>query len=516
MIFKTDLLKMNKCLTGALAFGALAIGTVSAEEVWTDYYTLEEIPTPAGLDPQVGGMDFMPDGRLAVCFHRGEIYTYNPETKEWRMFAEGLQEPLGLVAVSDSEVVVVQRPEMTRIIDLDLDGTADLYSTLYDGFGMTGNYHEFAFGPIRDSEGNFYISLNLASNGASVREEVRGEFIEIGLPREQFYNEPWGQVRNTAGRMYSRTPYRGWVLKVSPEGEMTPIAPGFRSPNGMGFDLDGRLHVTDNQGDWLGTSKCYHVEPGNFYGHPASLVWKEGWTRDPLTIPVEELDAMRTRAAYLFPQGALANSPTQPLCDTTEGKFGPFAGQMLVGEMNVARLIRLTQDVVDGQLQGAAIPLLDGGPLRSGINRIVFDQEGSLYIGQTALSWAGSKGLQKVTWNGKTPLDVMNVRLKKDGYEIEFTEPVDRATALNPDALNIQSYYFKYHRNYGSPQVDQQTAIPESVKLSEDGKTLKVTLKSSDLKSGYVYQMNFKGIQTPNGKGLLNSKVFYNLVHLQP
>ena len=150
--------KKISAVASTLVLGWSLSTALLAKEVWTDYYTLEDIPTPAGLDPQVRGMDFMPDGRLAVCFHRGEIYTYQPETGEWRLFAEGLQEPLGLVAVSDSEVVVVQRPEMTRIVDLDMDGVADLYSSLYDGFGMTGNYHEFAFGPIQDNEGNFYIS----------------------------------------------------------------------------------------------------------------------------------------------------------------------------------------------------------------------------------------------------------------------------------------------------------------------------------------------------------------------
>ena len=508
--------KKISAVASTLVLGWSLSTALLAKEVWTDYYTLEDIPTPAGLDPQVGGMDFMPDGRLAVCFHRGEIYTYQPETGEWRLFAEGLQEPLGLVAVSDSEVVVVQRPEMTRIVDLDMDGVADLYSSLYDGFGMTGNYHEFAFGPIQDNEGNFYISLNLASSGASVRKEVRGEFIDIGLPREKFYSEPWRDVQNIAGRMYSRTPYRGWVLNVSPEGEMTPIAPGFRSPNGMGFDLEGRLHVTDNQGDWLGTSKCFHVEPGKFYRHPASLVWKEGWTRDPLEIPVDELESMRTRAAYLFPQNVLANSPTQPLCDTTEGKFGPFAGQMLVGEMNVARLLRLTQDVVQGRLQGAAIPVLDGGPLNIGLNRLVFDDAGSLYIGQTALSWAGSKGIQKVTWTGKTPLEVHNVHLTCSGFEIEFTKPVTQESITAENALKIKSYYFKYHRAYGSPQVDQQPALPESMSLSSDGKTLSVRLKSEDLKAGYVYEMDFDGLKTSEGQGMLNTKLCYNLVVLQP
>ena len=96
----------------------------------------------------------MPDGRLVTCFHRGEVYTYQPKTGEWKLFADGLQEPLGIRAISDREVVVMQRPELTRIIDENGDGVADRYQTIHDGFGMTGNYHEFAFGPA-GSEGEF-------------------------------------------------------------------------------------------------------------------------------------------------------------------------------------------------------------------------------------------------------------------------------------------------------------------------------------------------------------------------
>jgi len=323
-----------------------------------DYYSIENIAAPKRLDQQVGGLDFMPDGRLVACFHRGEVYTYHPETKKWTLFADGLQEPLGIRAISDREVVVMQRPELTRNIDSDGDGEGDLYQTVYDGFGMTGNYHEFAFGPAKDSKGNFYVGLNLASNGASIRPEIRGEFRHYGLIREGFKAKNY---KGPAGRMYSATPYRGWVLKISPGGKMTPFAPGFRSPNGLGFNLQDQLFVTDNQGDWLGTSKLFHVEESRFYGHPASLTWSDTWQkgRNPLKVSSQEFDEKRTRAAVLFPQGLMANSPTQPLPDSTQGKFGPFAGQLLVGEMNRSRIVRVMLDKVAGELQGACVPFYD-------------------------------------------------------------------------------------------------------------------------------------------------------------
>ena len=101
----------------------------------SDYYSIDNISMPKGLDSQVGGLDFMPDGRLVACFHRGEVYTYHPQKNEWKLFADGLQEPLGICAINDREVVVMQRPELTKITDLNGDGEADHYQAVFDDFG---------------------------------------------------------------------------------------------------------------------------------------------------------------------------------------------------------------------------------------------------------------------------------------------------------------------------------------------------------------------------------------------
>ena len=120
-------------------------------------------------------------------------------------------------------------------------------------------------------------------------------------------------------------------------------------------------------------------------------------------MPPAEFDAQRKRAAVLFPQGSMANSPTQMLTDTTDGKFGPFSGQLLVGEMNRPRILRVLVDEVAGQTQGACLPFIDGGGLHRGMHRFAFAPDGSLWTGSTHLSWAGGSGLQRVTWTGKPP-----------------------------------------------------------------------------------------------------------------
>ena len=379
-------------------------------------YTVETIRMPEGLMSETGGLAFLPDGRLAACFIRGEVMIYNPQTKEWKLFAEGLHEPLGILAISNSELVVMQRPELTRIRDTDGDGHADVYEKITDDFGLSGNYHEFNYGPVKDKEGNLFISLNTASPGGNVKPQIRGSFNPLGRDKQPGLYE-----------MYSVVPYRGWVMKVTPDGKIHPYASGMRSPNGLGFDNKGNLFVTDNQSDWVETSTLYHVKEGGFYGHPASLVWKKGWDKgNPLAISPKELDAMRTKAAVLFPQGIMANSPSQPLCDVTGGKFGPFGGQLLIGEINRDRIVRVMLEEVGGQLQGACIPFIDGQGLRKGNNRLAFAPDGSLWVGQIAFGWSGDQGIQRIVYNGTPPADLYTMKLTADGFDLTFTQPLEK------------------------------------------------------------------------------------------
>ncbi len=483
-------MKIHHLIIVLIIFGSIGCQPAEDERL-SDFYTVENIPLPDGLMPEVGGMGFMPDGRLIACFHRGEVMTYNIETQQWKVFAEGLHDPLGLQVLNNQEVLVMQRPELTKLADRDGDGVAEEYIAATDAFGMSGNYHEFAYGPEPDGHGNYFISLNCASSNAGVWDELRGEFNPLG--------------RNT--KMYSCVPYRGWVMKLDPEGNLTPWASGFRSPNGLGFDLEDNLFVTDNQGDWLGTSKLYHVEKGKFYGHISSLVWTPGWEVDPLTLPVATLDSMRTRAAVLFPHSIMADSPTQPLCIPENVNFGPFAGQFLVGEMDFPRIMRVMLEKVKGKFQGACVSFMDSTGLTMGNNRLAFAPDGSLWVGKSEYVWAGARGIQRIVYNGGTSMDVLKMNITKNGFDLTFTRPVDKALASLPENYQFQRYYYEYHAAYGSDQMDITNVNVEAVNISADGK--KVSLTLPELKQGYVYDLTIQPMKCEKGVVLKNNRLFY-------
>ncbi|MES2570802.1 MAG: hypothetical protein V4710_12220 [Verrucomicrobiota bacterium] len=473
-----------------------------------EHYKVEKMGTPPGVDPQIGAVATLANGRIAVAFHHGEIGILNPKSRDWVLFAEGLHEPLGLLEEADGSLLVMQRPELTRLRDTDGDGAADQFDSLWNGFGMSGNYHEFAFGPARGPNGKLYVALNLASNGAGIRKEIRGEWSEIGLPRAQFYGD-WKKAGAKAGRMYSRVPWRGWVLELDPvTGEATPFASGFRSPDGVGFDQEGNLLVSDNQGDWRGTSELHVVQRDGFYGHPASLVWKKEWDgADPLQIPTARLDALRTPAAVWFPQNIYANSPTQPVIIPKTAAWGAFGGQTLIGEMNSPRMLRLLTECVEGVWQGACINLAELKALKGGIHRLAF-QGDTLWIGRTHLSWAGGEGLATLAPTGKIPFDPLDIHVTPRGFRIAFTEPLS-AGAAEPAAWMIEHYTYAYHATYGSPQMEKGSDIPLKVTLSEDRRSAEVEL--GNLKENFIYDIRMGNVLSATGQPPLNPHLAYTL-----
>lgn len=463
-------------------------------------YRVENIELPEGLHAETGAVGFLPDGRFVACFLRGEVMFYDLKTKKWTLFAEGLHEPLGVLAISNSELLIMQRPELTRVKDTDGDGQADLYETLTNDFGISGNYHEWNFGPIKDKEGNIFIALTTASNAGIIMKEVRGKLDTTTFADKQ--------------EKYSPVSYRGWIMKLGTDGKLEPYAGGLRSPNGINFDEKGNLFSVDNQGGWVGTNVLYHIQKDKFYGHPSGLSWTKGWSRgSPFRIPIAELDKMRVKPAIQFPYDLIGNSLTEPVFDYTRGKFGPFGGQGLLGEMEKGRIVRVMMEEIGGQLQGACIPLLDSKDLRLGTNRMVFAADGSLWAGHVQYGFPGDRGIQRIVYTGKVPMDVYSMSLTSTGFDLTFTQPVDENTALNPENYKFRNYYYEYHAKYGSDLFDVQSVQVSNIRISSDKKKVSITLAS--LKAERIYELQLGDIRSSSGTALANHFISYTLNKLR-
>ncbi len=481
-------------VTALASLTALTAVTRAEDPKQSDYYRITGFTAPDGEVIEGGGIALLPDGKVAVCTRRGQIWTIenaadHPEKPaKWTLFAEYLHEPLGL-AWKDGWLYAVQRPELTRMRDEDGDGRADVFETVNDDWGTKGNYHEYTFGSQFDDEGNIWLALCLT-----------GSFTAESL-------------------------YRGWILRVSEDGKMIPTASGVRSPGGIGFNAEGDAFYTDNQGAWNGSSSLKWIKPGSFQGNPNGNIYFDFTNGEagerPVDPPYTEKGSRIVTErgnienfippAVIFPHATVGNSPTGIAADITEGKFGPFAGQTFVGEQTHSKIHRVFLEKVNGLYQGAMFPFLEG--FQSGNIALRLGEDGNLYTSGSNRGWGARGGMpyhfERVNWTGKVPFEIHEMRAKPDGFELTFTKPIDKSTAVDA-SFKMEAYTYIYQKAYGSPEVDQVTPKVTVASVSEDGKSLR--LKVEPLTKGHVHALKAAGLKSEEGNlPLLHADAYYTL-----
>ncbi|TWF39752.1 hypothetical protein FHW36_105191 [Chitinophaga polysaccharea] len=517
------IMKLNyKRITAGIAAGMLlmttAITGVQAQESpkEEDFFRIARISSPEGTLLEVGGLCTLPNGDLGVATRRGDIFIVeNPTSKQpyFRKVASGLHEVLGL-AYKNGSLYCAQRGELTKMTDTNMDGKIDKFETVY-AWPLSGHYHEYSFGPVLGPDGSFFVSGNVA-----------------------FGDEEWW-------RGESRVPWRGWMMHITEDGKMEPWATGFRSPCGLGT-IDGELFYTDNQGDWMGSGGLTHVKKGSFVGHPAGLRWT-GLPNSPVKLTTEALYAKvdprfrkdaNGRAikpenvenekfvtlfdmkkyfpevqlpAVWLPHGVLGISNSQ-LTTIPEGVFGPFAKQVLIGDQGQSKIMRVYLEKVNGEYQGAAWDFRSG--FQSGVLRLAWAKDGSLFVGETNRGWGSAgdanQGLQRLVWNNRVPFEMRTVSAQPDGFEITFTQPIDKKYAEDIASYNVESFIYKYHPVYGSPTVNTEKLTIKGVQVSPDG--MKVRLVIDGLRQYYIHKLSLNGIRAQeNAYSLIHPDVYYTL-----
>ncbi|MCA9310412.1 MAG: DUF1080 domain-containing protein [Phycisphaerales bacterium] len=414
-------------------------------------FTLTDI-RPDDFRPRVGGMDMMPDGRLALCTWDpdGAVYLIenlggrNGEARVKRI-AAGLAEPLGLCVV-DGDIYVLQKQELTRLIDHNGDDIIDEYQCVCSGWPVSPNFHEFAFGLVHAGD-HFYANLAIAINPGG--------------------RSTWPQV-----------PQRGSTIAISPNGTYEVVAHGLRTPNGIGFGVDGEIFLTDNQGDWLPVSKLLHLERGAFYGSRAVL-------------GDEAADLDVTPPAAWLPQGEIGNSPSNPV----RLDVGPYRNQMLHGDVTHGGLKRTFLEKVDGHYQGAVFRFSQG--FEAGVNRTLWAGGGRYYVGGIGSTgnWGqeGKKryGLQRLDFNSTPTFEMLAIRALENGLEIEFTTPLGSDVGWVPEQVRVEQYRYLPTADYGGPKLDTEQLQPKSTTV--DAGRRKVFVEVDGIKTDRVVYVRLVG-----------------------
>jgi cytochrome c551/c552 len=477
-----------------LAISVGAFGQKPAPKTEQDFYEIKTLPIPQDLYLEVGGLATMPDGRLAVSTRRGEIWIVeNPYQKDshqtnYRRFASGLHEILGL-AYKDGVFYCSQRGELTKITDTNRDGVADLYEPIYQ-FELSGNYHEYTYGPVFDKNGDMLVTLNLAWIGFG-----EGKFAK----------------------------WRGWLVKIKPDGTLEPQSAGLRSPAGYSINDEGDIFYGENQGDWVGSGRITHLAKGDFAGNPGGIKWAKE-PNSPFKLTLEEIPdnsqpmfeaAKKVKnlklPAVWFPHAIMGISTSDIIQDTTKGKFSPFPGQYFVADQGQSKVMRVFMEKVNGVYQGFCINYREG--FQSGILRERFGLDGSMFVGMTSRGWGSTGkdnfGLQRLVWNGLTPFEINTIHAKSDGFEISFTQAVDVKSVKNAASYALRSYIYQYHHQYGSPIINVNELKIKGISVSPDKKTVRISMDG--IRQFYIHEFILKGVLNEEGDPLLHETAYYTL-----
>ena len=466
----------------------LLIAPLVAAPQQSDYYQRQEIPLPPGEVMEIGSIAMLPGQKIAVATRRGDVwicdgaYADDLTKVTWKKFAQGLHEPFGMFW-KDGWLWMTQRPEVSRIKDTDGDGLADTYETICDKWGINGDYHEYAFGTDPDKEGNIWVTLCLTGSAGA--------------------GSDW----------------RGWCMRVTPDGKMIPTCSGIRSPGGIGFNAEGDAFYCDNQGLWNGSSSLKWLKPGSFQGNPTGNKFHK---LANLPAPPDVTSGSRVLAerkkfpefippAVVLPHGKMGQSPTAVAADTTDGKFGPWKNQLYIGEQCHSQVQRVCLEKVNGIYQGAVFHFLEG--FEAGLIPLRIDPSGIIFTGGSNRGWAsrGSKPFtfERVKWTGKTPFEMLTMSATVDGFEVTFTEPVDAAAAANVANYSMDAWTYILQSSYGSPEVDKATQKITAAVVSAD--KMKVRLTVDGRVQGHVHHLQLNNIKAASGQEMWHPEAYYTL-----
>ncbi|MFB9477684.1 family 16 glycoside hydrolase [Nonomuraea salmonea] len=436
-------------------------------------HTLTDL-RPAGFEPQVTAMAWLPDDRLAITTwggsetRLGEVYLLSgvtgatsPARVTYKKIAEGLQEPMGL-AYADGKLYVSEKSRLVELNDTNGDDVADDLRTVAT-WPFGGNFHEFAFGLLYRG-GHFYLNLSVA--------------IDYG----------------GATTVPQPAPGRGVTVKIDKRtGKLDYLAGGLRTPNGIGWGPGDDLFVLDNQGGWLPASKLVHVEKGRFFNH--------------YTTPEGPFDAGVVSPPVLWlPHNEIANSPSTPLLM----KHGRYAGQLLFGDVTYGGIQRAYLEKVNGAYQGAVFRFTQG--LEAGVNRISLGPDGAVYAGGLGAggNWGQpgklTYGLQKLTPGAEKAFDLLKMKAIEGGFELEYTQPLPAGSLEGRYQLTQWRYVPAV--TYGGPKVDEEPLTVTSATV----KGKKVTLKVAGLKPGRVVHLRSpRPFASASGEPLWSTEAWYTL-----
>ncbi len=465
-------------------------------------YAVDRIPLPfdnpwnSWIRPS--GLDFFPDGRLAMSTYLGDVWIAEGidndlDQVKWQRIATGLFDPFGLKIVN-GEIYVTCRDRIVRLKDFNGDGETDFYESFFADTDVSHiPVQAFNYSLQTDSQGNFLYSK---------------------------------------GGQYTNDDEPGHLIRVSPDGKkQQSVAIGFRAPNGVTVGPKDDIYVSDNQGNWGPANKINLIKEGEFYGYIPSI-------RAHDTQPGRTEYSMRTPlAAANYPDDILPETFEEPIIwlpqefDNSPGDgawtpkdWGPLGDQLIHTSFGKGWVYQVLMQKVDSTTQAAvsALPF----QFAAGIQRArVNPADGQYYIaGITGWddSFASKYGsLDRIRYTGGEGFFMEAVNVRSNGIEITFNQKLNQDIAKQLKNYQIEQWDYRWTEQYGSAnwsvknpdEEGQDTVAVKEVEVSNGGKTILLKLAETDLQP--VDQMRVVlSLQSEDGQPYQDS--MYMTIHKIP
>ena len=394
--------------------------TTQITTVESDPFAVDSIGLPTDNPWKVpvypGDHDFLPDGSALICTMQGDVWhvtilddAEKPPQAHWRRFASGLHQALGLI-VDEDGIFVLCRDQIVRLHDLNQDGEADFYECFSNAFASSSAGHDFICGLQRDAQGRFYIA---SGNQGLLRISADGKDVEV-------------------------------------------LAVGFRNPDGLGLHPDGTVTIPCSEGTWTPASQICAVRP-NLTIQTTAGDGKIGQHQPPhfgyKGLP--DNAAPDLPMVYL-PRGLDSSAGGQ--CVIQSDAWGPLNGRMIHTSFGTGTHFLLLKDEVDGQLQGAIVPL--PGEFLSGTHRARFNAaDGDLYVSGMAGwgTYTPHPGCFHRVRRMDSPLQLPTAfHVHENGIVLDFADPLDPKIAGDIGQHFAQCWNYRFSPSYGSAEYSPQ------------------------------------------------------------
>ncbi len=469
-----------------LCAAVLPAGATLGANAVNPAYDIKEVGLPDKY--MTMGIDFLSDGRMVLLTTGneggGEVPNPDPNscvfivggvtnagTIQMTKIASNFRQPSGVNVVND-KIYVADRDAWYSIPVNTAPANTSTNKTKLLDWPPGAKWHQWIFTPMYKG-GKFYAPYSGS--------------IVVGGPSNVDPSSEWS----------------GAFLSWDPDGKnLSKFAGGLRSPNGAGISDAGDMFVMDNQGSWLPTCTFMHMKQNRFYGHKQGgghlPNWAEGLQYQPPAVYIP------------YPSQVTGASTSQPVYVNK----GPFAGQWFAGDANGPGLTRYALEKVNGDWQGTVFRFTNGTG-NSGINRMAWGPDGNLYLGsvQHFGNWPGQGEMPFYRMTPKTgglAFEMLAIHSIKDGFEIEFTEPVNK-TGLAPANFEVSQWHYTRGAAYGCCQDKTEPRAVSAVQVSEDGK--RVFLQISGLKAmDYVASFKLTNVKPASGTNTLwDNEAWYTL-----